>query len=260
MSDISELDLAAQFTNMNPSSALIGSQPFTLSCYGSGFSIVPVFIVFNNDVTNSINTVTVSDTQLTLLIPAADILTSSGSVQVYITDNTNDSNILQFTFTATGLPAGDPTFAGFQWFVANVMAVPLASMPDVGLLQIAYDEAVNLCYYGLTTVPSQSTTPSIYAFAVYNLGCALLLEFAQDNPNTDPPGTFWTNLRNSLNINSSMFGLITSAADQGTAESMYIPDAIKGMTLMDLQLAKSPWGRKYLMIAGQWGTLWGITI
>jgi len=40
---------------------------------------------------------------------------------------------------------------------------------------------------------------------------------------------------------------------------MYIPDAIKGMTLMDLQLAKSPWGRKYLMIAGQWGSIWGIT-
>jgi hypothetical protein len=62
-----------------------------------------------------------------------------------------------------------------------------------------------------------------------------------------------------LGLNSFAFGMITSAADQGTAESMYIPEAIKGMTLMDLQLAKSPWGRKYLMIAGQWGSIWGIT-
>jgi hypothetical protein len=158
-----------------------------------------------------------------------------------------------------GLPAGDPTFAGFQWFVANIMAVPTASMPPDDWLQVAYDEAVNLTYWALATVPGQSTTPSIYAFAVYNLGCALLLEFAQDDSTTDPPQTFWNDLRNKLGVNSFSFGLITSAADQGTAESMYIPEAIKGMTLMDLQLAKSPWGRKYLMIAGQWGSIWGIT-
>jgi hypothetical protein len=159
-----------------------------------------------------------------------------------------------------GLPAGNPTFAGFQWFVATIMGVPSGSMPSSDWLQIAYDEAVNLTYWALGTVPSQPTTPSIYAFAVYNLGCALLLEFAQDDATTQPPQTFWTNLRQQLNLNSFNFGLITSASDQGTAESTYIPEAIKGMTLMDLQLAKSPWGRKYLMIAGQWGSIWGLTI
>jgi hypothetical protein len=159
-----------------------------------------------------------------------------------------------------GLPAGEPTFTGFQWFVTNIMAVPSGSMPPVSWLQVAYDEAINLTYWALDTVPSQPTTPSIYAFAVYNLGCAFLLEFAQDDSTTVPPGTFWNNLRNSMNINSFLSGLITSAADQGTAESTYIPEQIKGMTLMDLQLAKSPWGRKYLMIAGQWGTIWGLTI
>jgi hypothetical protein len=159
-----------------------------------------------------------------------------------------------------GLPAGDPTFAGFQWFVTNIMVVPSGSMPPNDWLQVAYDEAVNLTYWALDTVPSQPTTPSIYAFAVYNLGCALLLEFAQDDSTIQPPSTFWTNLRTQLGINSFSFGLITSASDQGTAESMYIPDAIKGMTLMDLQLAKSPWGRKYLMFVGQWGSIWGLTI
>jgi hypothetical protein len=163
------------------------------------------------------------------------------------------------TIPPVGLPAGDPTFAGFQWFVTNIMAVPSASMPDDTWLQVAYDEAINLTYWALATVPSQPTTPSIYAFAVYNLGCAILVEFAQDDSTTDPPGTFWSNLRDKLGLNSFSAGLITSAADQGTAESMYIPEQIKGMTLMDLQLAKSPWGRKYLMFAGQWGSIWGIT-
>lgn len=157
-----------------------------------------------------------------------------------------------------GLPAGDPTFAGFQWFVANIMAVPGTSMPDDSWLQVAYDQSINLTYWALATVPSQPTTPSIYAFAVYNLGCAFLLEFAQDDP-SNPEDTFWNDLRQKLGLNSMSFGLITSAHDQGTGESTYIPEQIKGMTLMDLQLAKSPWGQKYLMIAGQWGSIWGIT-
>jgi hypothetical protein len=159
-----------------------------------------------------------------------------------------------------GLPAGDPTFAGFQWFVANIMAVPSGSMPDDTWLQVAYDEALNLTYYGLATVPSQPTTPSIYAFAVYNLGCALLLEFAQDDPNATPPGTYWSDLRTKLGINNATYGMVNSAADQGTSESMYIPEVIKGMTLFDLQLMKSPWGRTFLMISGEWGTIWGLTI
>ena len=155
----------------------------------------------------------------------------------------------------TGLPAGDPTFEGFKWFVGSVMGVPPASMPPDNSLIVAYDEATNLAYSELAGVPSQPTSPTVYAFAVYNLGCALLLEFAQDIP----PSTFWSDLRNSLGINSFNFGIIESAHDQGTGQASYIPDAVKGMTLMDLQLAKSPWGRKYLMIAGEWGPIWGIT-
>ena len=159
-----------------------------------------------------------------------------------------------------GLPPGDPTFTGFEWFVDNIMAVPDNAMPDPSWLQVAYDQSINLAYWGFQTVSSQPTTPSIYAFAVYNLGCALLLQFAQDDPTADPPETFWTDLRAKLNINSANFGIINSAADQGTSESSYIPDAIKGMTLLDLQLMKSPWGQMYLMLSGQWGSIWGLTI
>jgi|SRR5215469_223725 len=159
-----------------------------------------------------------------------------------------------------GLPPGDPTFDGFTWFVDNIMAVPDNAVPDSSWLQVAYDQSINLAYWGFQTVPSQPTSPSIYAFAVYNLGCALLLQFAQDDPTADPPETFWTDLRAKLGISSASYGMINSAADQGTSESMYIPDAIKGMTLMDLQLLKSPWGQMYLMLSGQWGSIWGLTI
>lgn len=160
-----------------------------------------------------------------------------------------------------GLPAGDPTFEGFQWFVQYMMGVPTDAMPDQPYLQIGYDQAINLAYYMLEFVPSQPTTPSIYAFAVYNLGAAILLNYALDNPDASPPdNTFWSDLREALGLNSATMGIITAAADQGTSDSLYIPDTIKNMTLMDLQLAKSPWGLQYLSIVGQWGTIWGLTI
>lgn len=158
--------------------------------------------------------------------------------------------------SVTGLPAGSPTYDGFVWFVQNTMNVPPADMPSDASLQIAYDQSLNLAYLGLETIPSQITSPSIYAYAVYNLGAAFLLDLAQDNPNS----TYWTDLRNKLGINNLLYGFINSAADQGTSEGTYILDQFKGMTLLDLQLMKSPWGRAYLMFSGQWGSIWGLTI
>jgi hypothetical protein len=165
-------------------------------------------------------------------------------------------NIAVRDTTLTALPPGDPTYDGFEWFVENTMQVPVGAMPSDATMQIAYDQALNLVYWGLQTVPSQPTSPSIYAYAVYNLGAAFLLQLAIDNPGS----TYWSDLRNQLGINSIMWGPITSAADQGTSESTYVLDVFRHMTLMDLQLMKSPWGRAYLMFVGQWGSLWGLTI
>lgn len=153
------------------------------------------------------------------------------------------------------IPPGDPTFEGFQAWVSAIMGVPDTAMPDVTTLQVAYDQAINLAYIGLQGVPSQSTSMTVYAQAVYNLGGAMLLEFAMDNPNS----TFWTDLRNKLGINSFSPGLINQAHDQGTGEGMYILKQLEGLSLWGLQLIKSPWGRAYLMFAGEWGPIWGIT-
>ena len=104
-------------------------------------------------------------------------------------------------------------------------------------------------------------TMSIYSIAVYNLGGHVLCEIAVDDPNLPPPfNTFWADLRQRLGMNSMSLGLITSASDQGTSAGQQIPSQIMDMTLMGLSLLKTPWGRMYLMIAGQWGAPpWGIS-
>ena len=150
----------------------------------------------------------------------------------------------------------DPTFQGFIWWVQAVMGVPNTDMPSNDTLQVAYDEAINLAYTELSTIPSQATSFSIYAQAVYNLGGAFLLEIAPDQPGQ----TFWSDLRNKLNINSFVPGFINQAHDQGTGEGMYIIKQLAELSLLGLQLIKSPWGRRYLEFAGQWGPIWGLTI
>jgi hypothetical protein len=135
------------------------------------------------------------------------------------------------------------------------MGVPDANMPDVTVLQYAYDTSLNIAYDGLKYIPCQPATPSIYAIAVYNLGGAVLVDIAQDTP----PDNFWDTLRDKLGINTFVPGYTTSASDQGTSQSMTLLQAVQNFTMLDAQLAKSPWGRMYLQLAGEWGTIWGLT-
>lgn len=161
-------------------------------------------------------------------------------------------------------PLPDPTLAGFTTWVYKVMGVPQAVLPPNSVyIKLAYDTSVNLVYYGLKGVPNTSQptpqSPSIYALAVYNLGGHILCTIAQDDPLADPPSTFWADLRDKLQMNVLSYGMVTSASDQGTSAGQQIPDQIANLTLMGLDMMKTPWGRMYLMIAGQWGTLWGIS-
>jgi hypothetical protein len=136
------------------------------------------------------------------------------------------------------------------------MGVSDIDMPDDTTLQVAFNQALNLAYLGLQSIPSVSASVTIYAQAVYNLGGHYLVEFAIDNPNS----TYWTDLRNKFGIYNFTGGLVSQAHDQGTGEGMYILPIFAGMTMMGLQLLKTPWGRAYLAFAGSWGPLWGLTI
>jgi hypothetical protein len=153
------------------------------------------------------------------------------------------------------IPPGGPTFDGFKAWVQAVMGVQSTFVPDDTTLQVAYDQALNLAYLQLANIPSQSTSMSIYAQAVYNLGGHYLVEFAIDNPNS----TFWTDMRNKFGIYNFTGGITNEAHDQGTGEGIYVLPIFAGLTMMGLQFLKTPWGRAYLAIAGQWGPIWGLT-
>jgi hypothetical protein len=136
-----------------------------------------------------------------------------------------------------------------------MMGVPAADMPDTATLQMSFDESMNIALDDLATIPYQPSTPSLYALAVYNLGAAILVDVAQDNPNS----TYWQDLRQKFNTSNYAWGITSSASDQGTSTSMMMPGFINNLMPMDLWMMATPWGRMYMQIAGAWGAIWGIS-
>jgi hypothetical protein len=144
-----------------------------------------------------------------------------------------------------------PTLAGFLVFVRTQMGITTTQLPDNSpSIPFAYDVAVSIVNSAL----AQAAGP-IYMLAVYNLGGSNLINFAQD-----PTGqTFFADVRTKYNIFGFVSGVISSAGDEGTSESMVVQKAAEDFTLADLQYLKDPWGRQYLAFAQRYGTLWGIS-
>jgi hypothetical protein len=154
-----------------------------------------------------------------------------------------------------------PTQAGFNSFVQQQMGIATAVLPvDSIYLVWAYQQSLALVNQMIATASSV-----MYLVAVYNLAGAILLDIAQDVANappvtgSKPPQPFFAYTRTRLNLNSFVTGVISSTSDEGTSESLVVPDQLKNLTIADLQLAKTPWGQRYLGIAQSVGSDWGMS-
>ncbi len=158
------------------------------------------------------------------------------------------------------MPDLRPTLAGFTEFVRDEMGIAASALPDGSkYFGWAYAQSRSLVNHRICAVPLQ------YLLAVYNLGGDILVNIAQDPsdapvvPGTNPPMKFFAYTRKSLNLNSFVTGVITSTSDQGSSESMDVPEQVKTFTLADLQNLKTPWGRAYIGIAQSVGSDWGLS-
>lgn len=97
-----------------------------------------------------------------------------------------------------------------------------------------------------------------YVRAVYLFALDRLINFASDPVECGSDG-FFTKLRSALGVNSASAGLIQSSSDNGTSQSYMIPDSLKNMSLADLQLMKTPYGREYLGITQMFSPVWGLS-
>jgi hypothetical protein len=82
-----------------------------------------------------------------------------------------------------------------------------------------------------------------------------LINFAQDQAGQ----CYFVDLRASFKINSFVPGVITESHDESTGQSLLNPEFMKNMTMSNLQMLKTPYGRNYMGLAQSYGTLWGST-
>ncbi|EOW6510864.1 hypothetical protein ACOZXQ_000584 [Cronobacter malonaticus] len=140
-----------------------------------------------------------------------------------------------------------PDLAGFILFIRNIVKVDAYTLPDD-------DPAINLAWtMSQDWVNRQIAciSPALYSQAVYNLGASFLLNFGPEN--------VFGPLREKMGINNFTAGVISASSDETTSQTREVSDALKNLSLAELQQLKDPWGRWYLAIAQQYGDLWGLT-
>lgn len=144
-----------------------------------------------------------------------------------------------------------PTLLGFRTFCRNIVGISTAVMPDSDEgFQAALDYAEQWIPLDLNVY-----SPALYTSAVYNWGASFLIQYQQDQSGQ----VFFTNARQSFGINNLMTGVISSASNEATSQSMTIGKGMSNLSLMDVQRIKDPFGREAIAILQQLGTLWGLS-
>lgn len=94
-----------------------------------------------------------------------------------------------------------------------------------------------------------------YTLAVYNCAGHILLQITPDQTGRD----FFMNARKEYALMKPAVGVVASSSDNGTSESLAVPDSIRQLTLGDLQFMKTYWGRSYLEYNQDFGDICGLS-
>jgi|ERR1700733_470981 len=145
-----------------------------------------------------------------------------------------------------------PNTTDYLTFLRQGVGIPDADLPDDSMwVPVTLNIAI-----GQVSLQLACLNTPIYPLACYNLAADRLINYAIDLPQR----SYFTDLRKSLGVTSFAAGLVSSSGDAGTSQSLEVIEAAKKMTLTDLQLAKTPYGRAYMGIAQSYGpTIWGLT-
>ncbi|HBU6573989.1 TPA: hypothetical protein MC588_003474 [Citrobacter amalonaticus] len=139
------------------------------------------------------------------------------------------------------------SLSGFIAFVRSDMGVTAEQVPDDSQsLSLVFGGAVEWVNRDIEAV-----VPNLYTVAVYNLAASFLVNYGTESVFAD--------FRSKFGLNDFKAGVITGAGDNATSAQRLVPEFFKDLSLADLQMLQDPWGRRYLMIAQQFGSLWGLS-
>lgn len=143
-----------------------------------------------------------------------------------------------------------PTLAGFTAYVRAIPFDSSAIPDDDPGFQIALSIAL-----AWTPKTLNSIDPILYTYTVYEWGTSVMIARQPDQPNS----AFFQQLRAGFKTDNFVAGVVQSAADQGTSDALAVGDALKNLSLINLQRLSDPWGRRALAACMALGPLWGLT-
>ena len=129
-----------------------------------------------------------------------------------------------------------PSLAGFENWTRAVMGLSTIVMP-VNAPGYAYAYQVAL---DLVPLDFAKMSPDIYTLTVYNMGGSLLIQWQQDQPGQ----TYFEDLRRDYNMNGFVAGVISSASDVSTSQTLAVGQGLQNLDLISLQAIKNPYGRQ----------------
>ena len=143
-----------------------------------------------------------------------------------------------------------PNLTDFYIYVTD-QGVPSSDLPsnsDYLSYALNYAQEVAL---GIDTGvgPVISGTAGPYVMAVYNLGLHQLLKITPDQQGM----TFFDDKRAEYNLTSLKSGVVLASADQATSQTLVVPEFFTNLTLSQLDLLKTPYGRMYLEYSQLYG-------
>ena len=95
---------------------------------------------------------------------------------------------------------------------------------------------------------------SSYVMAVYNMAFHQLLKFCPDQSGQ----TFFATARKAYNLANMRPGIIMAAGDQGSSQTMIVPEFFQHISLEALEATKTPWGQYWVSYQQMYGqTIWG---
>lgn len=190
---------------------------------------------------NVLTIVSVSSGSLSIAIPYLVIADQQGAIPA------NTTLIAQLS----GTPGGVGTYQMSNLATATVgtaETITATNWQIVWTLALAVD-MVNeaIC----------AASPTLYTLACYNFATDRLINFAQDTTGQE----YFQRQRAKLHIlDVGPMGTVASASDSGTSAGVLNPEQMRMLTLQDIQMLKTPWGRAYMGIAQSYApNIWGLT-
>ncbi|HQT24978.1 MAG TPA: hypothetical protein PLK99_00065 [Burkholderiales bacterium] len=200
-------------------------------------------------------------------VPAADI--PSGGLTLVMVDTQGNLSAVSTSGTVLagqllygpGIPDGT-YIATWTGATGTVQPAPTATVSVSSAKTSSQWAAWALNMALMVALPGPGNGPGLvgmagmHVLATYNLGLHQLLKIGQDQPGQ----TFFSTIRQTYRLGSLVPGPVMASGDQATSETLVVPDFFKTLTLSDLDLLKTPYGRDYLGYAQMYGpTIVGVS-